>query len=236
MRISSLRRCEFLRCLFVNVTCRKQLPSTYVHQVWWYAKAFMSYVWQNGQTNRQTDGQVNFDTPRYVHFPSFNTANVNFFFSRFPINFIFRDKHLLPANVRIIYCHFRNLVFFLLQIDNLQNANLTLVTLQDTTTQAKIRVKLWGAKETPLVVGQQAHVKNLAILCYEGVINANTTPSTELQVMNHRAWSLSDNETADNKESGGMKTSRLLPNSLIIHMFRNMVMLHCSQLNRYGVC
>ena len=46
--------------LFVNVTCWNCWPITYVDQVWWwYVKAFMSYAWQNGQTNRQTNGQTN---------------------------------------------------------------------------------------------------------------------------------------------------------------------------------
>ena len=42
--------------LFVNVTYWNCSPIPYVDQVWWwYVKAFMSYAWQNGQTNRQTD-------------------------------------------------------------------------------------------------------------------------------------------------------------------------------------
>ena len=46
----------FVTYLFVQVTYRNQWHSTYVDQVWWwYVKVFMSYAWQNGQTNRQTD-------------------------------------------------------------------------------------------------------------------------------------------------------------------------------------
>ena len=46
--------------LFVNVAYRNCWPIAYVDQVWWwYVKAFMSYAWQNGQTNRQTNGQTN---------------------------------------------------------------------------------------------------------------------------------------------------------------------------------
>ena len=42
--------------LFVNVTYWNCSPIPYVDQVWWwYVKAFMSYAWQNGQTNRQAD-------------------------------------------------------------------------------------------------------------------------------------------------------------------------------------
>ena len=42
--------------LFVNVTYWNCSSIPYVDQVWWwYVKAFMSYTWQNGQTNRQTD-------------------------------------------------------------------------------------------------------------------------------------------------------------------------------------
>ena len=45
--------------LFVNVTYWNSLPIPYVDQVWWwYVKAFMSYAWQNWQTNRQTDRQT----------------------------------------------------------------------------------------------------------------------------------------------------------------------------------
>ena len=46
--------------LFVNVTYWNCSPIPYVDQVWWwYVKAFMSYAWQNGQTNRQTDKPTN---------------------------------------------------------------------------------------------------------------------------------------------------------------------------------
>ena len=42
--------------LFVNVTYWNCWPIPYVEQVWWwYVKAFLSYAWQNWQTNRQTD-------------------------------------------------------------------------------------------------------------------------------------------------------------------------------------
>ena len=42
--------------LFVNVSYWNCSPIPYVDQVWWwYVKAFMSYAWQNWQTNRQTD-------------------------------------------------------------------------------------------------------------------------------------------------------------------------------------
>ena len=42
--------------LFVNVTYWNCSPILYVDQVWWwYVKAFMSYDWQNWQTNRQTN-------------------------------------------------------------------------------------------------------------------------------------------------------------------------------------
>ena len=45
--------------LFVNVTYWNCSPIPYVDQVWWwYVKAFMSYAWQNWQTNRQTDRQT----------------------------------------------------------------------------------------------------------------------------------------------------------------------------------
>ena len=45
--------------LFVNVTYWNCWPIPYVDQVWWwYVKAFMSYAWQNWQTNRQTDRQT----------------------------------------------------------------------------------------------------------------------------------------------------------------------------------
>ena len=45
--------------LFVNVTYWNCSPIPYVDQVWWwYVKAFMSYAWQNWQTNRQTDRQM----------------------------------------------------------------------------------------------------------------------------------------------------------------------------------
>ena len=45
--------------LFVNVTYWNSSPIPYVDQVWWwYVKAFMSYAWQNWQTNRQTDRQT----------------------------------------------------------------------------------------------------------------------------------------------------------------------------------
>ena len=46
--------------LFVNVTYWNCSPIPYVDQVWWwYVKAFMSYAWQNWQTNRQTNRQTN---------------------------------------------------------------------------------------------------------------------------------------------------------------------------------
>ena len=46
--------------LFVNVTYWNCSPIPYVDQVWWwYVKAFMSYAWQNWQTNRQTPQQTN---------------------------------------------------------------------------------------------------------------------------------------------------------------------------------
>ena len=49
--------------LFVNVTYWNCSPILYVDQVWWwYVKAFMSYAWQNWQTNRQTDRQTNRQT------------------------------------------------------------------------------------------------------------------------------------------------------------------------------
>ena len=49
--------------LFVNVTYLNCSPIPYVDQVWWwYVKAFMSYAWQNWQTNRQTDRQTNRQT------------------------------------------------------------------------------------------------------------------------------------------------------------------------------
>ena len=49
--------------LFVNVTYWNCSPIPYVDQVWWwYVKAFMSYAWQNWQTNRQTDRQTNRQT------------------------------------------------------------------------------------------------------------------------------------------------------------------------------
>ena len=45
--------------LFVNVTYWNCSPIPYVDQVLWlYVKAFMSYAWQNWQTNRQTDRQT----------------------------------------------------------------------------------------------------------------------------------------------------------------------------------
>ena len=44
---------------FVNVTYWNFWPIPYVDQFWWsYVKAFASYAWQNGQTNRQTDRQM----------------------------------------------------------------------------------------------------------------------------------------------------------------------------------
>ena len=44
--------------LFVNVTYWNCSPIPYVDQVWWwYVKAFMSYAWQNWQTDRQMKGQ-----------------------------------------------------------------------------------------------------------------------------------------------------------------------------------
>ena len=52
-----------LTYLFVNVTYWNYSPIPYVDQVWWwYVKAFMSYAWQNWQTNRQTDRQTNRQT------------------------------------------------------------------------------------------------------------------------------------------------------------------------------
>ena len=49
--------------LFVNVTYWNCSPIPCVDQVWWwYVKAFMSYAWQNWQTNRQTDRQTNRQT------------------------------------------------------------------------------------------------------------------------------------------------------------------------------
>ena len=52
--------------LFVNVTYWNCSPIPYVDQVWWwYVKAFMSYAWQNWQTNRQTDRQT--DKPTNEH-------------------------------------------------------------------------------------------------------------------------------------------------------------------------
>ena len=54
--------------LFVNVTYWNCLPIPYVDQVWWwYVKAFMSYAWQNWQTNRQTDRQTETDKPTNEH-------------------------------------------------------------------------------------------------------------------------------------------------------------------------
>ena len=45
--------------LSANVTYWNCSPIPYVDQVWWwYVKAFMSYAWQNWQTNRQTDRQT----------------------------------------------------------------------------------------------------------------------------------------------------------------------------------
>ena len=45
--------------LFVNVTYWNCSSIPYVDQVWWeYVKAFISYAWQNWQTNRQTDRQM----------------------------------------------------------------------------------------------------------------------------------------------------------------------------------
>ena len=41
---------------FVNVICRNQWLNTHIDQFWWsYVKTFVSYAWQNVQTNRQTD-------------------------------------------------------------------------------------------------------------------------------------------------------------------------------------
>ena len=52
--------------LFVNVTYWNCWPIPYMNQVWWwYVKAFMSYAWQNWQTNRQTDRQT--DKPTNEH-------------------------------------------------------------------------------------------------------------------------------------------------------------------------
>ena len=52
--------------LFVNITYWNCSPIPYVDQVWWwYVKAFMSYAWQNWQTNRQTDRQT--DKPTNEH-------------------------------------------------------------------------------------------------------------------------------------------------------------------------
>ena len=52
--------------LFVNVTYWNCSPIPHVDQVWWwYVKAFMSYAWQNWQTNRQTDRQT--DKPTNEH-------------------------------------------------------------------------------------------------------------------------------------------------------------------------
>ena len=49
--------------LFVNVTYWNCSPIPYVDQVWWwYVKGFISYAWQNWQTNRQTDRQTNRQT------------------------------------------------------------------------------------------------------------------------------------------------------------------------------
>ena len=54
--------------LFVNVTYWNCSPITYVDQVWWwYVKAFMSYAWQNWQTNRQTDRQTDRQTNRQTN-------------------------------------------------------------------------------------------------------------------------------------------------------------------------
>ena len=53
---------------FVNVTYWNCWPITNVDQVWWwYVKAFMSYAWQNGQTNRQVKGQS-----EIANMPKFN--------------------------------------------------------------------------------------------------------------------------------------------------------------------
>ena len=53
--------------LFVDVTYWNCSPIPYVDQVWWwYVKAFMSYAWQNWQTNRQTDRQTVRQTDRQM--------------------------------------------------------------------------------------------------------------------------------------------------------------------------
>ena len=54
--------------LFVNVTYWNCSPIPYVDQVWWwYVKAFMSYAWQNWQTNRQTDRRTDRQTDRQTN-------------------------------------------------------------------------------------------------------------------------------------------------------------------------
>ena len=70
--------------------------------------------------------------------------------------------------------------FFLFQIYSPNNTHLLLVTLHDGATDARIRIKFWGEQQRPLVVGQQLFIKNLSIQSYEGVNNANTTPSIEV--------------------------------------------------------
>ena len=50
-------------------------------------------------------------------------------------------------------------------------------------TQANIKVKCWSSQETPLVLDQQAFVKNLCVLSQGGINKLNSTPSTEVQVI-----------------------------------------------------
>ena len=63
--------------LFVNVTYWNCSPIPYVAQVWWrYVKAFMSYAWQNWQTNRQTDRQMKGQS-EIANMPKFNNILEN---------------------------------------------------------------------------------------------------------------------------------------------------------------
>ena len=58
--------------LFVNVTYWNCSPIPYVDRVWWwYVKAFMSYAWQNWQTNRQTDRQTDEGQSEIAYLPKF---------------------------------------------------------------------------------------------------------------------------------------------------------------------
>ena len=82
---------------FVNVTCRNQWLIIHVDQMWWwYVKAFVSYAWQNKQTNRHTNKPSNKHT----------CQNCQFCNNSWTIDSL---RHLVQEEFckDIIYCNFR---------------------------------------------------------------------------------------------------------------------------------